>query len=336
MNRLAKIVLPLAALVLAPLPGGAEPVRTSFDILTGSAAGNYFPVGELIARVISHPQGLGRCERQAVCAPPGIIVSARTSGGAVANVMAVNSGAAASGLAQAPVLAEAVKGQGPFRKAGPQKHIRVMADLFAEPVQLVVGSKIAGLSALRGKKIAVGNPGSGDDAIATAILGASGVRAGRIIREGPDTAAGQFAAGKLDAFFFLGEAPAPAIADLVTRGDAKLLPLGGAMRVKLLVRIAGLEAATIPAGSYRGVGTIETVSARTLWIANDAAPASTVYGIVRALFDPANRPVLTQGFRPAPEIRLGGSAAAGTVPVHPGAMQFYREAGMLPPARPPH
>jgi len=336
MDRLAKTGLAAAGIALAsglalwPGPSGAaEPSRQSFDILTGSAGGNYFPVGELIARAISHPPGLARCERTGVCAPPGIIVSARTSDGAVANVLAVDAGSAASGLAQTPVVADAVSGRGPFRQAGRQTHIRVMADLFGETVQLVARPGIASVADLRGKRIAVGNEGSGGDVIATAILSASGVRAGVIRHQGADASVAALRQGRIDAFFFLGGAPAPAIAGLVAGGEAKLVAIGGKLRTRLLTRVPGLSAETIAAGLYRGTGPLDTVGARTLWIANDGAPSATVYGIVRALFNPANRELLAQGERPAPDIRLGETANLDVVPLHPGAVRFYRESGML-------
>ena len=70
--------------------------------------------------------------------PPGLIVSTRTSEGAADNLIAVNNGEVESGLAQSDVVAAAVKGQGLFKKLGPQSHVRVIASLFSEPVHLVV------------------------------------------------------------------------------------------------------------------------------------------------------------------------------------------------------
>ena len=93
--------------------------------------------------------------RAAVCGPSGLIVSARTSDGAVANVLAVNAGQVDSGLAQANVVADAVAGHGAFRKTGRQTHVRVIADLFPETVQLVVAANVARsrkVADLRGKR----------------------------------------------------------------------------------------------------------------------------------------------------------------------------------------
>ncbi|HXJ00023.1 MAG TPA: TAXI family TRAP transporter solute-binding subunit, partial [Micropepsaceae bacterium] len=75
-----------------------SPQRISFQISTGSTTGTYFPVGSLLAQLLSHPPGVGRCEAANICGPSGLIVSTRASQGSVANVLAVNSGMVTSGL----------------------------------------------------------------------------------------------------------------------------------------------------------------------------------------------------------------------------------------------
>src|ERR1700761_3895080 len=144
-------------------PAALTAGRISFQIATGSTAGTFFPVGEAIAGLISHPRGVDRCDSVGVCGPAGLIVSTRTSDGAVDNLLSVNSGDVESALSQSDVIAAAVKGQGPFRKVGPQKHVRVIASLFAEPVHLVVAanSKIKSVADLRGKRVSLGSDGSG-------------------------------------------------------------------------------------------------------------------------------------------------------------------------------
>ena len=327
---LVGLILAAAAVLMAGRQGSAQPARQSFDILTGSAGGSYFPVGELIARVVSHPPGLVRCERNGVCAPPGIIVSARSSDGAVANVLAVNEGSATSGLAQAPVVADAVAGRGAFRKQGPQTHIRVMADLFSETLLLVARPPIASLTDLRGKRVSLGGEGSGADVIAAEILSAVGVHAAQTRRDSVELSAGLLRQGQLDAFFFLSSEPSPVVADLVARGAAHVVSLDGKTVARLLARVPGLSVDAISPGWYRGTGPIETVAARTFWIANASAPAGTVYGLVRALYNPANHDLLTQGPQPAQNIQLRRIVGLGAVPLHAGAARFYREAGQIP------
>ncbi len=326
-------------LCLLPLLASAAqslPPRRSFDIATGPVAGTYFPMGELIAQVVSHPPGLSRCEKSAQCGPPGMIVSARTSDGAVANVRAVNDGAAASGLAQGNVVADAVAGRGAFKTAGRQTHIRVMADLFPEEMQLLVSahSPIKSVNDLKGKRVSLGNANSGADVIAQQILAAYGVQNVKVVRETYEISGGLLREGKIDAFFFLGGAPNILIADMVGRGQAKLIAIDGPGRAKLIAKVKGLSADIIPPGAYRGKGRVETISCHTLWIVKDSAPADAVHDLVRALYHPGNRPLLEQGPSPAQEIKLGETASLLSVPLHAGAARFYRETGQLPWAPP--
>lgn len=328
-----KATLIVTAVIAVALAASAQmlPPRRSFEIATGPAAGTYFPAGELIARVVSHPPGLARCEKSPLCGPPGVIVSARSSDGAVANVLAVNAGAAASGLAQGNVVADAVVGRGAFQKAGPQKHIRVMADLFTEQVQLVVPrrSPIKSIADLRGKRVSLGNANSGADVIAEAILKAYDVRGVKTIRETYEISGGLMREGKIDAFFFLGGAPALLVADMVNRGQARLVPIDGNGRTKLLAHVSGIAADVLPAGTYQNTPRLETVSSHTYWIVQDSTSADAVYDLVRALYHPGNRAILDQQTVDFGRIRIGDAASLSSVPLHPGAARYYRETGKL-------
>jgi uncharacterized protein len=317
--------------ILASRLGAAQgqPSRQFFEISTGSSGGTYFPIGEMIAGIVSHPPGLARCDAPAVCGPPGLVVSARTSDGAVANVLAVNSGDADSALAQGNVVADAVAGRGVFRREGRQTHIRVIAGLFPEFIQLVAlrSAHIAKVGDLNGKRVSLGNEGSGDEVFARDILSAYGIPLRRIVtrRDSYDASASLLQQGKIDAFFFVGAAPSPLIADLLRRGTAQLVAIDGPGRHRLLMRETSLAADTVPSGTYPGSGPIDTVSCRTLWIVRDSASPNMVYGVVRSLFNPANRALLDAGPQPASRIRLDEATSGLTAPLHPGAARFFRE-----------
>src|ERR1700759_2898085 len=152
---LAFVVLVIGALLTGGNLGIADsgPTRVSFQIATGSTEGVYFPVGQALAGLISHPLGVGRCDTATVCGPAGVILSARTSQGAADNLRAVNSGAVDSGFADGDVIAAAVAGDGAFRR--PARRLRVIAALFPEEAHLVVAaaSDIQSVSDLRGKRV---------------------------------------------------------------------------------------------------------------------------------------------------------------------------------------
>jgi TRAP transporter TAXI family solute receptor len=310
-------------------PPAPTATRISFQIATGSTAGTFFPVGEAIAGLISHPRGVDRCDTTNVCGPAGLIVSTRTSEGAADNLIAVNRGDVESGLAQSDVIAAAVKGDGPFRRLGPQSHVRVIASLFAEQVHLVVStkSKIHGVADLKGKRVSLGSDGSGVGITAREILAAWRLRdtAMKASHEDLFNAAALLQQGKLDAFFAVGGVPLDPVSALITSGQARLVPIDGPGRDRLLKAVPALATATIAANAYGRNIVIQTVSARALWVVRDSAPEALVYGITRALFNPGNYNALAASHPSAREIGLATAALAPPAPLHPGAARFYSE-----------
>jgi TRAP transporter TAXI family solute receptor len=322
-----------AAIAIALLAGAgalaaADIPRIPFQIATGSTQGTFFPVGEAIAGLISHPPGVTRCEVANVCGPAGLIVSARTSGGTMDNLLSINDGRVESGLAQSDVIAAAVKGAGPFKASGKQAHLRVIASLFSEDVHLIASSesKIKTVRDLRGKRVSMGQTGSGVGFTAREVLGAYRVPESRLktVALDPQAAIAQMKQGKLDAFFAVGGVPIRGVGELLASHGAILVPIDGATRDRLLKREPSLEAATI---TYPGQDAVATISTRALWVVRDTVPDGLVYGITRALFSPTNRNALTASHPSAHEIALNSAALMLPAALHPGAARFYTEAG---------
>lgn len=311
--------------------GTGEEARISFQIGAGPSDGTFFTIGQAIAGLISHPPGVGRCETSTVCGPSGVILSARTAPGAFDSLTAVNRGLIDSALVPADMAEAAAAGQGPFRRLGPQRHLRVIAALFTEPVHLVVRSDapIARVSDLAGKRVALGATTSDAAMTAREILSAFGVGPGAVRRVDSDDPAADLAAGKLDAFFVIAGAPSPHVVKALATGKARLLPIDGDAASRLPQDDAQLAAATIAPGVYRGVGAVATLSTRAVWVVNDRAPDALVYGLARALFNPANRVALAASHPAAGEIDVATAAQAPPAPLHSGAARYYREVGKL-------
>lgn len=325
-----------ALALVAALGFSAAPVlaqRISFVIDTGPTDGTYFPIGQAIAGIISHPSTVEHCDTGA-CGPKGLIATVQTSSGSVENVADVNSGRAASGLAQSDVVGEAVKGKGAFQKTGALKHLAVIAALFPEEVHVIASttSHVTTVAQLRGKRVSLGDEDSGTAVTADAVLHAYRIseRRVRVHHMTSDEAADALDKGKLDAFFFVGGAPVGLVADLIQRGRAVLVPIDGAGRKRLLAEQPSLSADVIPANTYPKAPATQTVSTRALWVVNDNQPNAVVYGVVRALFNPANRTALDQSHPSAKLIRLDTAASDLPAPLHPGAARFYRETGKHP------
>lgn len=308
------------------------PSRVSFQIATGSTEGIYFPVGQAMAGLISHPPGMGRCETATVCGPAGTILSARTSEGAADNMRSVNQGLVDSGLSEGDVIAAAVRGQGAFRRSGRATHLRVIAALFAEQAHLVAAAKsdIHAVADLRGKRVMLGGA-ENTGAIMRARTILSAYRVGRVtvVPYESGNSAQMLRDGKIDAFLIVSGAPLDAVRDLIRQGEARLIPIDGEGRDRLLRLVPQLEPMLIPAGIYPGTGAVETIGVRAYWVTRDSAPDPLIYGLTRALFNPANQAPLAASHPSAREISLETAALKPPAPLHSGAARFYREMGVL-------
>ncbi|HKU64144.1 MAG TPA: TAXI family TRAP transporter solute-binding subunit [Rhizomicrobium sp.] len=322
----AFVVLVIGALLTGGNLGMADsgPVRVSFQIATGSTEGVYFTVGQTMAGLISHPLGVGRCDTATVCGPAGVILSARTSEGSTDNLRSVNQGLVDSGFADGDAIAAAVAGRGgAFRR--PARHLRVIAALFPEETHLVVAAKspIQSVGDLRGMRVLMGLPNSASQLRARAITSAYRIRVREVISD--ESGAQMLKNGKIDAYFAVAGVPLDSIRNLLAQHVARLVPIDGEGRDRLIAMTPQLSAATIQAGAYPGTGAVETVATRAYWVTSDSEPDALIYGITRALFNPANRDALAASHPSARGIGQSIAANNSPAPLHPGAARFYRE-----------
>ena len=311
-----------------------EVARISFQIATGPVGGSYFPVGEALARIISNPPGFGRCEDEVdICGPVGLIASARSTDGPVSNIAAIRSGRVASALVQGDVASLAYRGAGPFQPAGAFKDLRVLAKLQSETVHLVVSAKgrIKRIADLKGKRVAIDAPSSATNLTVRSILTGAKLKPSslKLSFQSAADAVADLRAGKIDAFFVIGAAPMHLVDELVTAGDAKLLPIDGAPLTAWLKKQPFLSPVDLPAGAYHGSKAVRTVAVTALWVATAQLPDAVAYSLTRALWNPANRPEIDSLGAVGASIRRDGPLVSPAVPLHPGAAKFYKDAGRL-------
>lgn len=322
-----------AAFMGRGLAQSSPPQRIAFQIATGSVSGKYFPMGEMLAGLLSHPPRVARCDTADVCGPPGVIVSTRASEGSTTNVLAVNRHSVDSALAQADVVALALAGKGQFKATGPARNVRVIANLYPEDVHLVVSTKsrIASVADLRGKRVSLSTKGSGTIATAQAILAAYRIPEKSIKPNyaSIDKAAELLQAGRLDALFFVGGTPVHLIDQLVKNKSARLVAIDGEGRKRLLATHSFFSADKIPWHAYSGAPAVETVSVGALWIVNASEPDDVIYAMVKALYNRTNRGTLDRFNNDDRFVQLDNAAQGTVAPLHPGALRYYKEVGVL-------
>jgi TRAP transporter TAXI family solute receptor len=304
-----------------------------FRIGTGSIAGTYFRVGEALAAILSQPAGAPPCETGGRCGVPGLIATAQATEGSVGNVDRVNSGELEAALAQSMIVDAAYRGRAPFNAETKAPNLRALANLYPESIHLVVAraAHIRDIKGLKGKRVSVDLALSGTAADTSLILKAFGLNRAdmKIVEDSPVRAADMLAQGKIDAFFFTGGFPAPLVADLADRAEIDLLAIGGPGVKKLLKDYPFFSTGTIPTGTYRGIGGVETLQVGAQLIVNARVSNDLVYAITTKLWDPANRPALIQRHPKAADIQLATALMGLTIPLHPGAERYYREKGLV-------
>ncbi|HFC04078.1 MAG TPA: TAXI family TRAP transporter solute-binding subunit [Rhizobiales bacterium] len=304
-----------------------------FQIATGSVGGTYYPVGKAIASVISKPPGDIACEQGGKCGVDGLIAIVKAAPGSVANVRAVNSGTVESALAQADIVTWAYEGKGPFETEGRLKNLRVIASLYPEAVHLVVakGSGIKNIGDLRGKRVSIDRPGSGTQIDSLLILKAYGISKKDIIGHMVDAsqASDMILSGDLDAYFMIAGTPSLVVSDLAERSSINLIPITGVPAEKLKAENSYFVTTRIPAGTYKGLGQVETLSVRALWITNVKTSRKLVRKILAALWRKENQKTFLNGHSKTklitPQTALEGIA----IPLHRGARDYYIKRGIL-------
>lgn len=333
-RRLLTAAAALAAGAGRGAAGAEEPREPRyFRISTGSVNGTYYPVGELIAGVVSTPPGARRCEPDGVCGVADLIVVVQTSKGSVENVEAIEAGRVESGFVQSDVAHGAFTGAGIFAGREPMTSLRALASLYLESVHLVArqGSSIRGVADLRGRRVSLDVEGSGTLVEARQILAAFDLSPDELqpVYAPLGRSIDLMVAGELDALFLVAGYPATAVVELTRDTGAHLVPIAGPQVEALLRKHRFFTPDTIPADAYPGgAEPTPTIAVAALWLVAASVEDQLVHDIAAALWQPAARPILAQGHPKGDAIRLEHALRGVAIPVHPGAARFYREHGV--------
>jgi TRAP transporter TAXI family solute receptor len=308
----------LAAALAAAAPAGA---RTFLAIATGGTGGVYYPLGGMLAQLLSNNV-------------KDLVVTAQTGNASLANVALIGKGEVETAFVQNDIAYWAYSGAADLEhfKDRPVKGIRHIASLYPEHVQLVAtkASGIKSVRDLKGKRVVLGAPGSGNLADAVAVLKAYGMSQNDVKADlfGYAEGAARMKDNQTDAIFVVAGFPTSAVTDLAASVDVALVPIEDEMLRKITGESSFFAAATVPANTYKGqTQDVKTVAVIATWVASDRLPADLVYQMTRALWE--KREVLEKVHAKGREIRLETALAGMAIPLHPGAEKYYREVGIL-------
>ena len=321
----------LALLAAAHTPIAAASQGTIFRIATASKAGTFYPVGSIIAQGISEAPD---CAGGARCGVTGLIAIAQVSNGSVANVESISARAIEAALGQADVIYWAHTGTGRFAGRGPLEGLRAVANLFPGSLHVVTrrDQGISDIEGLRGRRVALDEPGSGT--LATAELILSSVRISKddlsALYIKHNHAGPMLANGEIDAFFFVAGYPTRSVLDVAKTSPIALLSLSPDTVDALIAQRPYFTPGTIPAGAYPGLDrAVNTVDIGTQLIVHADLDAELVYRITAALWNERTRRLLDEGHPKGAQVRRETALRGIAITLHPGAERYYREVGML-------
>jgi TRAP transporter TAXI family solute receptor len=315
------------ALTAAMLMGiGTAQAKTQFvTIGTGGITGVYYPTGGAIAKMVNKKKK-----------EYGIRATVESTGGSVFNINAVMNGDLEFGIAQSDRQYQAVNGMAEWKDKGPQKDLRAVFSIHPESVTLVaaVDAGINKIQDLKGKKVNIGNPGSGQRQNAIDALEAVGINYEKDLKAESikaSEAASLLQDGRIDAFFYTVGHPSGSIKE-ATSGARKvrLATVAGPGIDALLAKYPYYAKATIPVSMYPGAQNdkdVETFGVKATLITSAKVPDEIVYAITKEVFDNFDE---FKKLHPAyatltKEQMLEGLSA----PIHPGAMKYYKETGLM-------
>ncbi len=315
--------LALGIAMLAGSIGAASAAEQQFiSIGTGGVTGVYYPTGGAICRLVNK----NRKEH-------GIRCSVESTGGSIYNINTIRAGELEFGVAQSDWQYHAYNGTSKFEEAGPFEKLRAVFSVHPEPVTILArgDAGVSNITDLKGKRLNIGNAGSGTRGTWDVIEEALGWSRDdlKLAAELKSAETGQaLCDNKIDAYFWLVGHPSALTQETISSCDAVLVNATGPEIDKLVADRPYYRTATIPAGMYNNDEDVTTFGVGATFVSSADVPDEVVYTLVKSVFeDFESFTKLHPAFANLkPEEMIKDSLSA---PLHPGAEKYYKEKGWM-------
>ena len=320
MNRLSIAAVSAAILMATPV-GAAE--QKFVSIGTGGITGVYYPTGGAICRLMNK----NRKET-------GIRCSVESTGGSIFNINTIRSGELEFGVAQSDWQFHAYHGTSKFEDKGAYEGLRAVFSIHPEPVSMVArdDASIGNITDVPGKRLNIGNPGSGTRGTWEVIEETMGwSRDGlKLATDMKSAETGQaLCDNKIDAYFFLVGHPSGLIQETLATCDSSLVNAWSPEIEALVAAKPYYRRADIPAGTYPGQDNdVTTFGVGATLVSSVDVPEDVVYALVKAVFENfEDFKKLHPAFRNLKESEM--IADSLSAPLHAGAEKYYKERGWM-------
>jgi len=290
---------------------------------TGGVTGVYYPLGGSICRLVNK----GKKQH-------GVRCSVESTGGSVYNINTIRAGELDMGVAQSDWQYHAYNGTSKFKSKGPFKELRAIFSIHGEPFTVVAraDSGIKTFADLKGKRVNIGNPGSGSRGTMEVAMKAEGWDKSVFKVAGELKASEQAKAlcdNKIDAMVYVVGHPSGAIKEATTTCDSVLVDVSDSKIAKLVAATPYYKFTTIPGGMYRGNPTdVKTFGVAATFVTSSKVSEKVIYTVVKSVFENFDafkklHPAFAH-LKKSEMIKDGLSA-----PLHRGAIKYYKEAGLM-------
>lgn len=314
-----------AAIVASALPtvALAAPQASSLIIATGSVTGVYYPAGGAVCRLINKTSG-----------PLKLRCSVQATSGSIYNLQALRAHKVNLAVVQSDAQMAALKGQGEFVPAGADSELRSLFGLYVEPLTIVArqDANIQQLDDLAGKRVDIGNPGSGDRSTMDILMHSQGWD-GKTFSEISELKGAERAQAlcdnKIDAFVYVVGHPSGTIKEASSSCDINLVEISGTGVDNLLSAHPEYSRTIIPGRLYRGADQdIPSFGVSATLVTTSQLPDDVAYQLVKAVFDNFEQ---FKRLHPAfSHLNKQQMVSQGvSAPLHPGAKRYFIEAGLL-------
>lgn len=304
-------------------PSAIKAADKFITIGTGGVTGVYYPAGGAICRLVNR----ARKEH-------GIRCSVESTGGSVYNLAAIRNKELDIAVAQSDWQYHAYNGTGAFNTVGADKKLRALFSLHNEPFTVVVrkDAGIAKFDDIKGKRVNIGNPGSGMRATMEVIMAKKGWTTGDFKVASELRASEQAQAlcdNKIDVMIYSAGHPNGAIQEVTTSCDAKIISVDGPDIDQLLKENPFYAYTVIPGSMYSGnPNDIKTFGVKATFVSSEDVDPDVIYQVVKAVFDNFdNFKTLHPVFSTLEPIKM--VKEGNTAPLHEGAIRYFKEKGMI-------
>ena len=320
---LALTMAAVMALGLCACGGGGDTAEeggaAKLSMATGGTSGTYYGFSGVVAQVLN--------EKLADT----LNITVESTGASAANIDLVETGGNQLAIVQNDVMYYAISGTDMYADKAPYENYSAVMSCYPEYVQIVANKDITSIEDLKGKKVSVGDAGSGVEFNARQILAAYGIDIESDIEknnQGFADSADSLKNGTIDAAFVVAGYPTTAVSELASTYDFNLLAVDEEHANALMSDYGFYTYGVIPGGTYGPVADdVPAVAVMATIIARNDVPEDTIYALVKGIFD--NQADIAAAHAKGAELSVETAVSGIDIPFHPGATKYFTEVGAM-------